>query len=125
MALLETDLVDLELDDDHELVVGSDLSFTRGLPAVTQGIKIRTLMFKGEWPLNLDEGVPYFQDVLGRRFNAIAARAAFRPALRLAPGVKRIEELDATFDGATRALNVSWRVSTEFGDTADEVTITI
>lgn len=125
MPLLESEPVDLELGADGDLVVDSDVHFTRGLPAIVQGIRIRTLMFRGEWFLNLDEGVPYFQDILGRRFNPTVARAAFRPALRLAPGVKQVESLDAVFNGATRELGVSWRVSTEFGDTADEITLTV
>src|SRR5678809_121182 len=123
--MLLTDPIDLELGADGDLLVDSDAHFTQGLPAISQGIRIRTLLFRGEWFLDLDAGVPYYQDLLGRRFDAVKARAAFRPALRLAPGVKRVESLEATINIATRQLDVSWRVSTEFGDTPGEITLSI
>lgn len=113
--------VDLELDSDGDLVVDTDLHFTTGLAAVAQGIRLRIQTFKGEWFLDLDHGVPYFQDLLGQKFNEAKARAAFRDAILSAPEIDSLDSLTVTFNGQTRVMAVSWRVTTSFGQVADSI----
>lgn len=121
-----TNPVDLLLDNDGDLLVDAGhIYFSSGLRAVAQGIKIRLLSFKGEWFLDLDHGVPYWQDILGQKYNETKVRAAFRDAILAAPGVNKILELEVEFDGATRAVNVWWRVQTIFGVTEDELVLEV
>lgn len=107
--------IDLLLDTDGDLVLTSGLEFSTGINAVAQGIRIRIQTFKGEWFLDLDHGVPYYQDLLGQKFNEIKARAAFREAILSAPGVDELTELEVSFDAQNRELTVSWEVTTSFG----------
>ena len=123
--MLITDPIDLLLDADGDLIVTTDLQFSSGLAGVAQGIRIRILTFKGEWFTDLEFGVPYYQDLLGHKFDNTKARIAFRDAILSAPGVLGLTELETTFTGSTRALNVSWRVATVFGDTEDELLLDI
>jgi hypothetical protein len=120
-----TDPVDLLLDDDGDLILISDLMFSTGLNAVAQGIRIRIQSFKGEWFLDLDHGVPYYQDLLGQKFNEVKARAAFRTAILSAPGVTELTSLEVTFDRASRALNVAWKTRTEFGIVEEELVLEV
>lgn len=119
--MLSTDPIDFLLDDDGDLVM--PLQFSRGLPAVAQGIRCRMLLFRGEWFLNLDAGVPYYQDLLGKKPNLALARNIFRDAILSTPGVLEILELEVSFEPGNRALSVRWKVSTEFGDTADSLNV--
>lgn len=119
------DPIDLLLDDEGDLVLTSDLEFSTGLQAVAQGIRIRIQTFKGEWFLDLDHGVPYYQDLLGQKFNEIKARAAFRTAIITAPGVTELTTLGVTFDRQTRALEVSWEVRSIFGTITEELTLEV
>lgn len=115
---LATDPVDMLLDPlTEDIVVTTDLQFSKGLDAVSQGIRVRIKEFKGEWFANLDEGVPYFQDVLGQKYNAIKVRNAFRPAIVDTPGVGELLSLGTTFNGATREVRVNWEARAEFDDT--------
>lgn len=115
--------VDLVLDSDGDLVVDTDAHFTTGLLAVSQGARIRLQMFKGEWFLDLDKGVPWLPNdivadvdaILGQRFNEVKVRGAIRPILQDTPGVITINKLDISFTGSTRALRVDWRVTTTDG----------
>lgn len=136
MALLVTDPIDFYLDPlTHDLAFSKgDLQWSRGVPAVVQGIKIRLWMIKGEWFADLDEGIAYLerpgvedsQVLLGRKFSQERARASMRPAILAVPGVKEILSLDPTFDGRTRRLSIKFSVSTVFGDTvADSLARTI
>ena len=124
MALI-TDPIDFLLDVDGDLVVTTDIQFSSGLAAVAQGIRIRIQTFKGEWFANLDFGVPYFQDILGQKFNDAKIRTAFRNAIISTPGVLELTLLETEFNRSTRELSVSWRVTTVFGDTEDELLLTV
>lgn len=122
--MLSTDPIDLLLDADGDVVIGSDLEWSRGLAGVAQGIRIALQMFKGEWFLDLDEGVPYLERegvpaeeaLLGGRFNEARALSYFRSAIGRAPGVNKITALTIEFDGTTRIMVVRWTVRTTFGD---------
>lgn len=121
MALpLSTDPRDLLLDDSNDIVITTDLQFSRGLPAIVQSCRIALLMFKGEWFLNLDAGVPYLQAILGKkaRIAIESARLAYRDELEQIVGVLRITQLDITYDGPHRRMQVNFAVSTIFGDSA-------
>lgn len=111
--------IDLELDGDGDLIVVGDARLTVGPNAVAQGIRRRLQTFRGEWFLDLDFGVPYFQDLLGPKFNAAKARAAFREAIEGSPGVDELLELKVRFESSTRRLYVDWIVLTTFGVLAD------
>ncbi len=106
--------MDWELDDDGDLII--PLVFTSGLGAVAQGISIRLKTFKGEWFLDVDHGVPYFENdvvtdpLIGGKFNELKALAAFRPVIAASPGVDEIVRLAVQFTAATRECRVDWRV---------------
>lgn len=121
---LITDPVDLLLDDTNDLVIeDGDLVFTRGIDAIVQQCRVRLQMFQGEWFLNLDVGIPYWQSILGQKPNVAiqAARIFFRRELQSVDGVDKVTKLDISYAGATRALNITWQVSTVFGDTPVDV----
>lgn len=125
MALfLETEPRDLMLDDDNDIVIeNGDLVFVRGVPAVAQACRIALSMFRGEWFLDLDAGIPYFQQILGAKRDAgiAIANAEIRDALLSVDGVVEIIKLALAFDAATRSLNVTWQVRTAFGATPVDV----
>lgn len=133
--MLSTDPIDWYLDPvTNDLVIGTDVSWTSGPDAVCQGIRIALAMIRGEWFIDLDEGVPYLERegidpalvLLGQKFNIEKARAAMRPEILKVPGVKEIISLDPTFNTSTRALTITFKVSTVFGDTvADTLARTI
>jgi hypothetical protein len=120
LHVLSTDPIDLLLDADGDLDVSAGLQFSTGAAAVSQGIRIRIQMFRGEWFLDLDAGVPYHQDLLGAKFNDTRARAAFRDAIVSAPGVAALLSLTVAFNRSTRVLDVAWKVRTEFDDTIED-----
>jgi hypothetical protein len=82
-------------------------------------------MIAGEWFLDLDAGVPYFERdgvpaskaIFGQKYDQAKALRAFRAALESTPGVVAITQLTVMFNAASRALAVTWRATTTFGDT--------
>lgn len=120
-ALLETDPIDILLDEDGDLVLDGDgLHFVSGLAAVVQGIRFRLGLFRGEWFLNLDVGVPWYDEVLGEHFDEAHVRQLVADAINDTPGVKEITELTVKFDNKTRLITVTWAATTLFGDTPSD-----
>jgi hypothetical protein len=125
VALLETDPVDWALDAAGDLIM--PIRYTRGIEAVAQGIRIRLMLVRGEWFLDLDAGIPYLPGngvdptivILGERFDRVRAESAFRAAILRTPGVGRIVSLGIEFSSATRVMNVAVKAQTLWGDTVD------
>jgi hypothetical protein len=130
VALLETTPVVFALDEDGDLII--PLRRLAGIPAVVQGVRTRLLMFRGEWFLNLGQGVPWMRNetvsqreaILGSKLDRAKAHAAVREQILATPGINRILALRSSFDPATRSLTITWRANTVFGDT-DPDTLTI
>lgn len=135
MALLSTDPVDLLLDSSGDLVIeNGDLVLTLAGDdpgGVGQLIREAVLLVKGEWFLDLDAGVAYFERdgvdaseaILGQTFDAAKCETAFREAIAAVAGVDTVVSVSATFDDGTRLATIAWVVTTTFGNTvADSLT---
>jgi hypothetical protein len=99
----------------------ADLQLSSGIQAVTQEMRLRMGAFRGDWFLDLDYGIPYFQELLGQKFDVSRARNAFRSALAASDNIVQVNKLNVEFDGVTRSLSVAWEVLTDIG-TAFETT---
>ncbi len=124
---LKSDRVDLLLNKTtHDVVlVGGDWDWSKDSDAVAQAIKIAVSMHKGEWFLDIEEGVAYFerpgvtadQAILGSKFDAAKVQAEYVRVIRGVAGVKELISVRADFNSKTRTLSVSWTVTTEYDDT--------
>lgn len=116
--LLVDDPVDILLDPvtgDMLLDAQGSPQFSRGLPAVAQGIRIALGVFRGEWFLNLIAGTPWYQSILGKRFNQNQILGIFRAMILAVPGVDHLASLTAAFDGPTRTATISFEAVVVFG----------
>ena len=108
-------------DLDFDLLTG--MSTVAGLDAVVQAISSACGLFKGEWFLDLEAGIPHFEDVLGQTYSQQTVLTIFRKQILKVPHVLQILEISSVFDSATRVLAVTFEVSTEFGTAQGEVTL--
>lgn len=110
---------DLLLGPDNDLVIGSDAQWTYGVDAVAQSCRIALQMFEGEWFLDLGVGIPYWDEILGKKPELAipAATAAFRDELLAVDGVLSVVRLNVEYVGQTRTMSVTWQVSTALGNT--------
>lgn len=83
---------DLKLNENH------DLDFTDGnlyllnneAEVAKQTLKISLLTFKGEWFMNLDRGVPYFQEIFTGKPSKEAVDTIFRTTALSSYNIERI-----------------------------------
>ncbi len=117
--MLEVEPRDLLLDRYNDLVITTDLDWSRGIPGVMQECRIKLQMFQGEWFLNLDAGIPYWGQILGQKpAIAIAAiGASFTESLLRVEDVIAVTKMSIVYNGSTRTLTVTWQVQCKFGAT--------
>lgn len=105
-------------------VYGNDLALARNKrgkldlvlesdPVVASIIKLyfRFLFFLGEWYLNVDEGVPWFQRILIKNPNLMVVREIFRKILLSVATIDTVDVLTLTFDPVERALYLAFELT--------------
>lgn len=115
---LATELRDLLLGTDNDIVITTDLQFSKGIQAVVQSCRIALQMFAEEWFLDLEAGIRYWQDILGKKpaVAIAAAKSEFRRELSQVEGVLRVLRLDVQLT-SSRTMTVTWQVETALGET--------
>lgn len=109
---------DLKLDTTtHDLAIEAyDFGLVDGIERVQQQIKIRLAFFLGEWFLDTEFGIPWFQELLGQKPVPLdRVDAVLREQIAGVPDVESIESLSLDYTAATRKLTVTFRVKTTFG----------
>lgn len=113
---------DLKIDatTGDAVIENGDIVFVTGIDAIEQDIRLALGLFQGEWFLDETAGVPYYQSILGQKFNLLVVREIFRQQLLARAGVLEVTSIEVEFDRATRKATVSWRVSTDLGELEGE-----
>lgn len=77
---------------------------------VAQRLKITLQTFLGEWFLNLDTGIPYFQQILNKVRSKSTVDAIFQQAILNDPGVIEMISYQSSLDSAARGFELSFAV---------------
>jgi len=107
-----------KLSDLGDMTFGSGgINFHRDSPeGVAQAVWTRLRLWAGEWFLDIDEGMPYQDAVLGT-----GTRETIEPAMRQrileTQGVLSIEEFALSIDPENRVASIEAVINTEFGST--------
>lgn len=105
----------------HDVIfVDGDILFIANAERVAQDVKIKLLTFYGEWFLNVEHGVPYFEYILDKDPNLLLIRQIFREKILEVDDVNGVDELDLDYDVRNRTLEVSFSVTTNFGLVTDK-----
>lgn len=96
-------LADLKIDDaTGDMVLPPVLAV--GVDAVRQRLLIRLKFFRGEWFLDLRQGLPYYEQVLVKTPSLPLVESVFRRAILSTPGVLSIQKMSVTFLRPERRL---------------------
>ena len=85
--------------------------------AVAQNVMTRLALWAGQWFIDLDEGTPYLQEILGKHD---AVDSLIKRRILETPGVTQIDEFEAVLDSDTRRLTISVKLSTAYGTSSFE-----
>jgi hypothetical protein len=115
----------LDANADMEFGKGQQ-NFTYGTYAVTQAIKTRLKLLKGEWWESLDEGLPLFQSILGQNGtanNLTIADVLIKERIVGTQDVTSIESFSSTYDSESRSYSFTATVNTKYGTALVETTL--
>jgi hypothetical protein len=105
---------DFALNGDGDLeVTRGRLRVVTGTEALAQRLRVRLKLFRGDWFLNVLEGVPYHDFVLRKRTSPAVRREVFRRAIATMRGVRQIVSLEVELDRVARKLRVSGEVKAD------------
>jgi hypothetical protein len=112
---------------------GGDMTFGRGAAdfiadtpqAVAQAIYTRLLLFQGEWFLDVADGTPWYQQILGKPRGPGSYDATLRARIAGTPFVTRLTNYASSYNPTSRTLTVGCTVDTSFGAVAVQVPISL
>ncbi len=105
---------DLALDDDNDIAFdGKDVFIIEGPQTTRQRLLVRLSLQKGQWFLDINLGVPYFEYVFGADFDAdlITINSVFLDVILGTPGVLRMySPIEFAVDRIIRVLGLKFKV---------------
>lgn len=105
---------DLHLDSSGNLVMVGDAE------AVGQHAKQRLLTYLGEWFLDADVGVPWFQHVFVRPYDEAIAGGVIKRTILRTPGIREIVLFDMHIVGRNRQIDIpTCEALTEFDEVVE------
>jgi len=110
-------ITDFGLDEESdEYADSTGLAMTGDLPGIRQQVMLRLGFFRGEWFLDEERGVPWYEEILIKNPNLIRIREIFRDAILSVSGIREVTFLDLRFSAYARTLDVNFRASTDLGE---------
>lgn len=100
--------MDLLLNSDWDLELqGGDLVLAEKSDAIAQHVKQRLWIFKGEYFLDENEGVPYYQSILGKKPDLNLVSAILLDTISNTPGILEVNEFDVDYNASTRTFQIT------------------
>jgi len=113
-TLANPDMGDLMLDESG---TGKAVIHTTLALEVAQRIHVRLRFFKGEWFLNLEEGTPWYEELLKKGASDRTIRSIFGQVIGKCPGVDEMTSLSYSLNKATRQLSLRFTCRLDDGTT--------
>lgn len=101
---------------DHDLQIKNGaFRLVTGSQEVTQRIKVALRHYYREYFLNVEAGVPWYEQILGSKGGQSKVSNIIRTQILAVPGVKRIVTFSTNYNSATRKLNITTSVIVQKG----------
>lgn len=107
---------DLALDANYDLALqGQDLApLLVDVPAIVSDVEATILFMVGEWFVDLSQGIPWFQQVLGQKNpNLAAVQAALFRAIAARQGISQVQSVLVTPNAGARTAEVTWTATAD------------
>ena len=89
---------------------------------VAQKLRVRLSFFRGEWYLNAEKGIPYYDEILVKNPNLNFIEDLLKAEISTVPEVEELLDFVLEYEGTTRELSVTFTVRITSGET---LTLTI
>ncbi|QMV49886.1 MAG: baseplate sheath protein [Mu-like cryoconite phage AB09] len=107
---------DIALDATGDLLITDGaLSLVDGADAVTQLLSQSYKFFAGEWFLDVDLGIPYFEKVFTKNPDPVVLDTIFKRVALNTPGILSLDSFGFQFDSKMRSLTIRLRATSTDG----------
>lgn len=101
--------LDLALDNIHDIYLdGFDLALVAGIDEVVQKLSQRLKLFKAEWFLDINAGLPYYTDILVKSPKISVVEAAIRNEILSCEDIEAMTAFEMTYDNGLRKLIIKF-----------------
>lgn len=121
--MAEPRVADFLLGDDGDLVIrNGDFAFSADVAGIRQQIQLVLGFYLGEWFLDEEIGIPYYERILIKNPSRVEIAGYIREALLSVRGVLEVVSLDVQYSGS-RIGTIDWKVTTDLGELAGTETV--
>lgn len=108
-------MADIKLGTNHDILFdGNDFSVTQTKDeTLQQRLKVKLLTFQGEWFLNQNLGLPWWQRIFRKGTSKETVDIILKRAIAEEPEVLSIQEFSSTLDNRNRTYRLSFVVKSE------------
>lgn len=97
-------------------LLNGDLQIVSGLGGIRQEITQRVSFFEEDWFLDLQAGLPYFDEILEKLTDLKIIERLYRDEIEATPGVKSVKEMSLRLDQSTRTLYIDFVADSDLGE---------
>ena len=106
-------MADIKLDENNDIAVeNNDIVIITSAEEVRQRLLQNLRSFRGDWFLNLDAGVTYFENVFRKDYSIEVINTLLKDVILNTPGVMELLSLETNIDDTIRQLSVAFEVKT-------------
>lgn len=117
-------MLDLELDNSGDLLVSNfDLQLIDGIDQIKQNLAIRLRFFLGEWFLDIEQGIAYYQDIFIKSPNQIQVENILKNEILETDGITELTSFESEYDTVLRKYTVAFTALADEGEINLEVSI--
>ena len=99
---------DILLDSNHDIdLVNYDLALT---DSTAQRVKQALLIRKGDWFLDANAGLPFYEEIIGNEYDLARIEAIYIAAIQAVEGVSEILSFDISLNTQTRKLSINFEI---------------
>jgi hypothetical protein len=110
-------MIDIRINAAGDMdVAGFDIRYATAGEQVAQRLRIKLRTFLGEVPLNLDAGVPWFEEILGvKPLNLNNVESILREQILSTPEVESIDSFRVDYNEQTRGFKMDFTAISVYG----------
>ena len=99
---------------------GSSDFYQNSPEGVAQCVRTRLALWRGQWFIDIDEGTPWLQQIMGHR---MVVETILRERILSTPGVLAVPSFETIFDPDARTVTVTAVITTAFGESSVQETL--
>ncbi len=103
------------IDESGDIVTSGE-QFITGADEIAQTVKTRLRLFLGEYFRDINEGVPWWESILGKDGTLSSKESILKIKISQTPGVIRLVSFTTDFNITTREYSVIAGILTAFGE---------